>query len=84
MTAERHQRTFDRIRSDDQDNMPRYDIKYRQKVSPEDMYLGLSGRSHSILHANDLTVTIELPGVMSISEIDLDCKPDVLEVRTKK
>jgi aconitate hydratase len=61
--------------------MTRYDLQYRQKVSSEDMYLGMSGKTPSIGHADELVCKIMLPNT-SLKQIEIVSTALVLEVLT--
>lgn len=50
-----------KVKADDRPE-PEYDILYKQRVGPEDVYLGLSGLNPSSAHCQDLLVKIKLPG----------------------
>lgn len=41
--------------------VPLYEVKYRQNVSAEDMFLGMGGKVNSMSHADELAVYLELP-----------------------
>jgi hypothetical protein len=62
----------------------RYKIFYRQEVGSEDIFLGMSGLSNSILHCQWIVIRIELPEIENIQDIDMNCTSQLLEVRTKK
>jgi len=49
---------------------PDYEILYKQSVSAEDVYLGLSGKDPSSGSCNELVVRVTMPGV-KFSSIDL-------------
>ncbi|KAJ3383130.1 Protein pih1d3 [Lobulomyces angularis] len=61
-------------------SQPEYDIAYRQTVSSEDMFLGMSGKLNSISHSDFLVVTIKLPGV-KFKEVQLDCTEFKIDLR---
>ena len=61
---------------------PEYEISYCQRVSSEDMFLGMSGRTPSFSHTDDLQVTVNLPLASSIKEINLNVTSTLLEVAT--
>ena len=60
----------------------RYDILYGQNVSTEDMYLGMSDRDPSSVHANTMVLVIDLPGE-DLSALDLDVKARSVELLGK-
>eukprot|EP00050_Salpingoeca_kvevrii_P013906 m.31591 g.31591 ORF g.31591 m.31591 type:complete len:196 (+) comp5381_c0_seq1:98-685(+) len=61
---------------------PEYTIKYKQAITSEDMYLGMSGRDPSSASCEDLVVAIVFPGIRSASEIQLDVTDKFLDART--
>jgi len=63
-------------------DIPEYTINYKQSVASEDIFLGLSGKSHSIMHADDLCIKIMLPGVTIMSEITLVPSNHSIDVRS--
>jgi hypothetical protein len=60
---------------------PEYDISYLQKVSSEDMYLGMSGRTPSIGHSDELILKVKLPGA-KLKEIELNCTENTVDLST--
>ncbi|KAI9351103.1 hypothetical protein DFJ73DRAFT_831593 [Zopfochytrium polystomum] len=62
---------------------PEYTIKYRQRVTSEDIYLQMGGKTPSTSHTDDLVVTIQLPGEQ-LKDVELTCTPNKLEVRSPK
>jgi hypothetical protein len=58
---------------------PEYTLSYSQRVSSEDMYLGMSGRTPSISHSDAILVSIKLPG-NNLPSIEIHCKKTILEV----
>ncbi|KAJ3318334.1 Protein pih1d3 [Boothiomyces sp. JEL0866] len=60
---------------------PEYELKYVQKVSSEDMYLGMSGRTPSIGHSDNLSITVKLPDAQ-FKDISISITKSVLEVMT--
>ena len=63
---------------------PEYSMCYRQSVATEDMYLGLSVKSHSIMNAEELCVKVILTGVQRIQDIELNPTEQTLDVRTSQ
>ncbi|KAJ3270808.1 Protein pih1d3 [Terramyces sp. JEL0728] len=60
---------------------PEYELKYVQKVSSEDMYLGMSGRTPSIGHSDNLLISVKLPNT-AFKDISISITKTVLEVMT--
>eukprot|EP01147_Barroeca_monosierra_P001880 gene1880-4975_t len=60
---------------------PKYTIRFKQAVRPEDMYLGMSGKSPSSNSCEELVVEIDLPKT-EISTIDLQVRAESLYVAT--
>jgi len=60
-----------------------YDILYKQAVTSEDMYLGMGGKDPSSTSCEAMVVRVKLPGE-SVSEIDLDVKPQAIVVRSPR
>ena len=60
---------------------PEYEILYKQAVTAEDMFIGLSGRDPSSGSCEDLVVRITLPGTTG-KQIELDVLPQFLDLRT--
>jgi hypothetical protein len=63
---------------------PEYQISYLQKVSSEDMFLGMSGKTPSFSHTDDIQVSITLPDANSVKDITLNITKNLLEVMTSK
>ncbi|KND04824.1 uncharacterized protein SPPG_00527 [Spizellomyces punctatus DAOM BR117] len=62
--------------------LPEYTLRYRQRVSANDLYLGgLSGKTPSIHDADDLVVSISMPHA-KMKDVDLDCTESTLEIRS--
>lgn len=78
---------------EDRREIPEYTLNYRfifiqrlierQSVASEDIFLGLSGKSHSIMDADELCIKIILPHTNSINDITLNPHDQILDVRTK-
>lgn len=62
---------------------PEYDIVYKQAVSPEDVYLGMSNRDPSSSSCEDLVVKVQLPGT-TMAQVNLDVTDKLLDLRTPK
>eukprot|EP01137_Pigoraptor_chileana_P030541 Opistho-2@17171 len=62
---------------------PSYDIKYKQKVTTEDMFLGLGGRDNSSTSCDEMTVRVSLPDT-KYADVTLDVTDTFLDCRTPK
>ncbi|KAI8616055.1 hypothetical protein BC830DRAFT_1080869 [Chytriomyces sp. MP71] len=62
---------------------PEYSITYRQKVSSEDMYLQMGGKTPGFRDSDEIIVTVELPGC-EFKEIELTCTKTLVDVRCPK
>ncbi|KAJ3403269.1 Protein pih1d3 [Chytriomyces hyalinus] len=62
---------------------PEHKLTYRQKVTSEDMYLQMSGKTPGIHDSDEVVVTIDLPGVL-FSDIVLTCTETSLDMRCPK
>jgi len=62
---------------------PHFDILYKQNVTSEDMYLGMSGKNVSSHSCNYLTVRIDLPGAKA-KELNVDVTGTKLVVQSEK
>ena len=60
-----------------------YDISYKQKVSTEDMFLGMGSKNPSSACCEDMIIRIELPGC-SMKDVELDVKENYLDCRCPK
>jgi hypothetical protein len=58
---------------------PEYSINYLQRVSSEDMYLGMSARTPSFSHSDDLQIKVILPNT-ELKDINLNITKESLEV----
>lgn len=56
---------------------------YKQAVSPEDMFLGMSGRDPSTHWCDDMIVRVRLPGE-KLADCDLEVTENFLDLRTPK
>lgn len=61
---------------------PEYDLIYRQKVTTEDIYLGMSGKTPGFQDCDEMVITVQLPGVKKISDIELTVYENKIDVRT--
>ena len=66
---------------DDPRMRPEYEILYKQAVSAEDMFIGLSGRDPSTSSCEDLVVRITLPNT-TMSQVELDITSTFLDLRS--
>eukprot|EP00042_Codosiga_hollandica_P030729 m.179982 g.179982 ORF g.179982 m.179982 type:complete len:191 (-) comp53435_c0_seq3:117-689(-) len=62
---------------------PQYEIVYKQAVSAEDMFIGLSGRDPSTASCEDMVVIVSLPDTRK-TDLELDMTPTFLDLRTPK
>ncbi|KAJ3107617.1 Protein pih1d3 [Phlyctochytrium planicorne] len=62
---------------------PDHDLKYRQKVSSEDIYLQMGGKTPSIACSDEFVITINLPNTI-FKDIIVNCSQDSLDLRTPK
>ncbi|KAH6561984.1 hypothetical protein BASA50_007203 [Batrachochytrium salamandrivorans] len=60
--------------------IPEYTMGYRQKVTSEDMFLGMSGKCNSIGHCDDYFVNIQLPETLS-KDIEMNVSNNILDLR---
>ena len=68
--------------TDDPREQPEYDIVYKQKITTEEMFLGMGQKNNSSASCEDMIVKVKLPGVEKFSEIDLDLHEKFLDCRT--
>ncbi|ORX77213.1 hypothetical protein BCR32DRAFT_295766 [Anaeromyces robustus] len=61
---------------------PEYDLIYRQKVTTEDIYLGMSGKTPGFQDCDEMVITVKLPGVKKISDIELTVYENKIDVKT--
>jgi hypothetical protein len=59
---------------------PEFIISYSQRVTTEDLYLGMQGRMNTISHADDLIITVSLPRVL-FKDIHLNVEAEHLDIR---
>lgn len=62
---------------------PEYDIQLRQRVGPEDIFLGLSDMDPSSRHCQDLLISVKLPGTR-YKDIGLDVDRRTLKLQAPK
>jgi hypothetical protein len=63
--------------------VPEYDMQLRQRVGPEDIFLGLSDMDPSSRHCQDLLIRIKLPGT-KYKDIGLDVEKRVLKLQAPR
>merc|ERR1712057_50807 len=63
---------------------PEYTTAYKQRVTSEDVFLGINGRDPGSHCCEDLVVKVTLPGVDSVDMISLDVTKNTLRVSTPK
>ena len=68
---------------DDPRIAPQYDLVLKQKVTSEDMFLGMSGKNPSSACCEEMVIKIVLPD-SKMSDVDLDIKADTLDCCTPK
>mmetsp|Transcript_15290 Transcript_15290/g.39328 ORF Transcript_15290/g.39328 Transcript_15290/m.39328 type:complete len:188 (+) Transcript_15290:57-620(+) len=73
----------DRGLEDDERPSPEYDVLYKQAVSSEDMYLGMSGRDPSTHWCDDMVLRIKLPN-HQLADCDLEVTAEYLDLRTPR
>ncbi|EGD81525.1 hypothetical protein PTSG_02244 [Salpingoeca rosetta] len=66
---------------DDDRPEPKYTLHFKQAVTPEDMYLGMSGRNPSSHSCNEIVVVVELPA-HDVKHVDLQVKRESMNVLT--
>ncbi|XP_065058566.1 dynein axonemal assembly factor 6-like isoform X2 [Rhopilema esculentum] len=62
---------------------PEYDVMFKQKVTSDDIFLGMSGKNPSTACCEDLLIKIQLPDTRR-TDIDLDVQDTFLDCRTPK
>uniref|UniRef100_A0A7S0WQ44 PIH1D1/2/3 CS-like domain-containing protein n=1 Tax=Chlamydomonas leiostraca TaxID=1034604 RepID=A0A7S0WQ44_9CHLO len=67
---------------DDGREVPEYEFMYKQAVESTDVFLGMSGKDESSTSCEQMVVKVQLPGVESISELDLDVKRTYLKLNS--
>jgi len=68
---------------EDKREAPTFEIVYRQNTGVEDQYLGMDfTRENSTNCSDDVLVKINLPKARSVRDIQLDCKGQVLDLRS--
>merc|ERR1711924_567105 len=69
---------------DDGRVQPEYDIVFKQKVSPEDFFLGMDPVRHQGISCSDeLVLKVILPDT-KLADIDLDVRPTLVRVNAPK
>eukprot|EP00191_Tetraselmis_sp_GSL018_P016856 CAMPEP_0177589550 /NCGR_PEP_ID=MMETSP0419_2-20121207/6874_1 /TAXON_ID=582737 /ORGANISM="Tetraselmis sp., Strain GSL018" /LENGTH=161 /DNA_ID=CAMNT_0019079933 /DNA_START=72 /DNA_END=554 /DNA_ORIENTATION=+ len=69
---------------DDGRACPSYEFTYQQAVGTHDAFLGLSDKDPSSTQCEEIVLRVELPGVDSIREIDLELKPTHVKLFSPK
>ncbi|KDR16238.1 hypothetical protein L798_09656 [Zootermopsis nevadensis] len=69
--------------STDPREKPDFDIKYRQAVTPEDVYLQMGGKSAGTASCEDLVVSVQLPGETR-GQVNLSVTRQRLDVRSPR
>eukprot|EP00873_Tetraselmis_striata_P024139 jgi/Tetstr1/444403/TSEL_032292.t1 len=69
---------------DDGRSCPTYEFIYKQAVQTQDTYLGMGDKDPSSTQCEDLLLRIELPGVGSVQELDLEVKPTYIKLYSAK
>ncbi|KAJ3021006.1 UNVERIFIED_CONTAM: Protein pih1d3 [Siphonaria sp. JEL0065] len=64
-------------------SQPEFDVKYRQRVTSEDMFLQMSGKTPGILDSDDLVIKVFLPET-EFKDIELTVTETLLDVRCPK
>nr|CAB3264875.1 protein PIH1D3-like [Phallusia mammillata] len=62
---------------------PNYNISYKQKVTSQDMFLGMSGKNPSSACCEEMTIKIILPAT-EMKDVELDVKENFLACRSPK
>ncbi|GFG30164.1 hypothetical protein Cfor_10151 [Coptotermes formosanus] len=62
---------------------PEFDIKYRQAVTPEDVYLQMGGKTTGTASCEDMVVSVHLPGETR-NQVDLEVTRQRLDVRSPR
>ena len=66
----------------DSRQQPEYSISYRQTITTDDVYLGMSNKNPSTASCEMMVIKIELPEAKSLSDMDLNVKKTFLDLRT--
>ncbi|XP_033606499.1 protein PIH1D3 isoform X2 [Cryptotermes secundus] len=69
--------------STDPRERPEFDIKYRQAVTPEDVYLQMGGKTTGSASCEDMVVSVQLPGE-SRGQVNLAVTRERLDVRSPR
>ncbi|XP_018432467.1 PREDICTED: protein PIH1D3 [Nanorana parkeri] len=62
---------------------PEYEILFKQRVSSEDMFLGLSRKDPSTACCEDMVIRVQLPDT-NVADVSLDVKKNYINLRTPK
>jgi hypothetical protein len=68
--------------SDDSRPQPEYEIIYKQDLTSEELFLGMSNKTPATSSCEYMIVKIQLPGTKKISEIDVNVFDKFLDCRT--
>ncbi|KXS21381.1 hypothetical protein M427DRAFT_142453, partial [Gonapodya prolifera JEL478] len=63
---------------------PKYDIRFRQNVDSSDVFLGMSGKANSSMHADEMVVEVELPAVCKVKELDIEVQSQIVDIRSQR
>ncbi|KAJ3340208.1 Protein pih1d3 [Gonapodya sp. JEL0774] len=63
---------------------PTYDIRYRQNVDSADVFLGMSGKANSSMHADEMVVEVDLPAVQAVKELEIEVQDTLVDIRSQK
>ncbi|KAJ3356086.1 Protein pih1d3 [Entophlyctis luteolus] len=66
---------IDQLDLSDNRPQPEYTVTHRQKVSSEDMYLQMSGKTPGFHDTDELVISVQLPGVLR-TQIEIGCADD--------
>lgn len=69
--------------SEDPREKPEFEIKYKQEVTPEDMFLQMGPKTPGTASCEDMVIQIKLPHE-NYSDVDLHVEKNVLELRSPK
>ncbi|MEW5318797.1 MAG: hypothetical protein WDW38_009984 [Sanguina aurantia] len=64
--------------------VPGYTFLYKQSVGTSETMLGMGDKDPSSNSCEDLVLRVELPGINSASEVDLDVKPTFVKLSSSK
>eukprot|EP00794_Sanderia_malayensis_P007318 gene7318-8136_t len=74
---------FDDDEEMDERQCPEYEVLFKQKVTTDDVFLGMTGKNQSTACCEDLLVRVQLPNTER-QEIDLDVQDTFLSCRSPK